>query len=127
MNPYFNEVIDAHLAIEQWLGSGEGDLTALLTRFCSDYSMITLTGHCLDLAALRGFFSTQRAARPGLRITVDSMSLLKEWQGGALIRYREKQDLPDGPGSLRWSTVLFTLDEHQPRWCHLHETGYSSN
>ena len=36
MNRWFKEVLDAHVAIERWLGRGEGDVQALLGRFSPD-------------------------------------------------------------------------------------------
>ena len=44
MNRYFTEVIDAHVAIADWLGKGAGELQPLLARFHADFSMIALNG-----------------------------------------------------------------------------------
>ncbi len=33
MNPWIQEVIDAHVIIEQWLGRKEGSAQALMSRF----------------------------------------------------------------------------------------------
>ncbi len=56
MNHYINEVLEAHVAIENWLGKGEGDVQTLLDRFSQDYSMITITGTMLDHESLSRFF-----------------------------------------------------------------------
>lgn len=40
MTPYETEIIDLHVALEQWLGEGEGDINALLARFRPDFMMI---------------------------------------------------------------------------------------
>lgn len=122
MNPYFTEVLQAHVAIEAWLGKGDGDINALLARFSPDYSMITLTGAALNHVQLSEFFLAQRGARPGLEIIVDEMRLLAEWPEGAVVRYRERQRLPGLTQTTRWSTALFTLQAGLPLWRHLHET-----
>jgi len=125
MNPYFTEVLQAHVAIEAWLGKGDGDANALIARFSPDYSMITLSGAVLNHDQLSQFFLAQRAAKPGLRIEVDEMRLLAEWPQGAAVSYRERQSLPGQPATTRRSTVIFTLKESQSLWRHLHETAES--
>ncbi|EMF8049224.1 MULTISPECIES: DUF4440 domain-containing protein [Serratia] len=123
MNPYFTEVIDAHLAIERWLGKGAGEEQTLLARFTPDFSMIALNGAPLDFTALCAFFRAHRAAKPGLEIVIEEMKLVAEWPTGAVVSYREKQSLPGQSATLRYSTVVF---EHQPNalgWRHLHETA----
>ncbi|PHM49500.1 cytoplasmic protein [Xenorhabdus miraniensis] len=82
MNHYINEVLEAHVAIENWLGKGEGDVQTLLDRFSQDYSMITITGTMLDHESLGRFFVAKRASRPGLHIVVDSLCVLEEWKSG---------------------------------------------
>ena len=68
MNPYFNEVIDAHIAIERWLGKGAGEEQALLARFTPDFSMIALNGAPLDFTALCAFpRASRRQTRTGNR------------------------------------------------------------
>ncbi|EOC0863930.1 DUF4440 domain-containing protein [Cronobacter muytjensii] len=121
MNRWFTEVVDAHVAIERWLGQGEGDVEALLARFRADYSMIPLNGAPLDAIALRAFFSAARGSRPGLAIEVDSLSLIAEWPAGAVVGYRETQKTGQEI-TVRWSTVVFELHEEKPCWRHLHET-----
>ncbi|EPH6761386.1 DUF4440 domain-containing protein [Cronobacter dublinensis] len=121
MNRWFTEVLDAHVAIERWLGQGDGDVESLLSRFSADYSMIPLSGAPLDAAALRAFFSAAGGSRPGLAIKVDSLSLVAEWPTGAVVGYRETQTMAQET-TVRWSTVVFELHEGAPRWRHLHET-----
>lgn len=122
MNRYIREVTDAHVAIENWLGKGEGDLTALLGRFHRDYSMVTPGGAKIDYAALSTLFASQRGGRPGLQIEIACCVVVQESPDGATVLYRERQTLPDKSSSLRWSTAVFCLEEGTPRWRHLHET-----
>jgi len=122
MNIWFNEVIDAHIAIEQWLGNGLGDVDALLARFSTDYSMIALSGAKLDYAALSTLFKNGGGARAGLQIKVDKLQLLEEWPQGAAVLYRETQMLPDTAPTLRWSTVIFRMQGDKLLWRHLQET-----
>ncbi|STW03206.1 putative cytoplasmic protein [Klebsiella pneumoniae subsp. rhinoscleromatis] len=44
MNPYLQEVLDAHVLIEHWLSHGEGSAEALMKRFAADFTMIPLSG-----------------------------------------------------------------------------------
>ncbi|HAT3850159.1 DUF4440 domain-containing protein [Serratia marcescens] len=123
MNPYFTEVIDAHIAIERWLGKGAGEEQALLARFTPDFSMIALSGAPLDFAALCAFFRAHRAAKPGLEIEIEEMKLVAEWPTGAVVSYREKQSLPGQSATLRYSMVVFERQPNALGWRHLHETA----
>lgn len=80
MNPYKDEIIHAHAAIENWLSKGMGSLEALIARFAADFTMITPGGVCLDYPALGAFFQAQRACRPGLVIVVEHIDLVAEWR-----------------------------------------------
>jgi hypothetical protein len=123
MNIYFDEVLNAHVAIQDWLGQGAGELQDILNRFSHRYSMITPAGMPMDYDALGRFLATQRGARPGLAIHIDGMRMLDEWRRGAVVQYRERQHLAQVGTTVRWSTVVFMLDENQrPVWRHLHET-----
>lgn len=57
-NPYFQEVVDAHVDIERWLsGRAEhGLLPALLERFSPHFSMVAARGAALDRAGLDTLF-----------------------------------------------------------------------
>ncbi|EJF32280.1 DUF4440 domain-containing protein [Enterobacter sp. Ap-916] len=122
MNIWFEEVIEAHVAIEQWLGAGKGELEALLACFTHDYSMVALSGARLDYPALCSFFRTSGGSREGLAIEVDSLQLLDEWPQGAAVLYRETQTL-NGSSTVRWSTVIFRREGEKVLWRHLQETA----
>lgn len=122
MNRYITEVIDAHIAIESWLGKGEGNPQTLLSRFAADFSMIALNGSQLDRSALDVFFMAQKQARPGLRIVIESMDLIAEWPEGAVVKYCERQLLPGQNQTIRWSTAVFRLQEGRVHWRLLQET-----
>ncbi|ECB6449932.1 DUF4440 domain-containing protein [Salmonella enterica subsp. enterica serovar Larochelle] len=121
MNPYKEEIIHAHAAIENWLSKGMGSLEALIARFAADFTMITPGGVCLDYPALGAFFQAQRGCRPGLVIVVEHIDLVAEWPEGAALRYRERQQLP-GQAETRWSTVILKRERGRIVWRHLHET-----
>lgn len=121
MKPYISEIMEAHIAIENWLSQGEGELEALMARFAENFSMVTLSGASLDYAALAGFFQAQRGGRAGLKIVVDNIEPLAEWDGGAVISYRETQG-----EHVRWSTVVFQLQQGRVLWRHLHETAQAT-
>ncbi|EBJ6263600.1 DUF4440 domain-containing protein [Salmonella enterica] len=122
MNPYKEEIIHAHAAIENWLSKGMGSLEALIARFAADFTMITPGGICLDYPALGAFFQAQRACRPGLVIVVEHIDLVAEWPEGATLRYRERQQLPGLAETVRWSTVILKRERGRIVWRHLHET-----
>ncbi|AGK51017.1 hypothetical protein BTI_4122 [Burkholderia thailandensis MSMB121] len=124
-NPYFQEVIDAHVDIERWLsGQAEFDrLPALLGRFSPHFSMIAARGTSLDRAGLDELFRRGHGQRPGLRIEIDELQRIGAWRDGAVIGYRETQiDGEDRPNTRR-STVVFEYDAaSRIVWRHLHET-----
>ncbi|ECH9259516.1 DUF4440 domain-containing protein [Salmonella enterica subsp. enterica] len=122
MNPYKEEIIHAHAAIENWLSKGMGSLEALIARFAADFTMITPGGVCLDYPALGAFFQALRGCRPGLVIMVEHIDLVAEWPEGAALRYREQQQLPGQAETVRWSTVILKRERGRIVWRHLHET-----
>lgn len=127
MNRYFQEVLDAHQLIRDWLGdasAAQDVCDALLARFSPDYSMVTLSGHPLDKAGLGVFFRTQRGAKIGLEIVIEDLQLVAESPTGAVVGYQERQQLPGQNATLRYSTAVFELGkEGLVMWRHLHETA----
>ncbi|MDN7585441.1 DUF4440 domain-containing protein [Burkholderia seminalis] len=124
-NPFFQEVVDAHVDIEQWLsGHASRDAIApLIARFSRRFSMISLQGHALDFADIDVLFSRGHGARPGLRIAIDELHEVSAWQGGAVIAYRETQVDAAGRRTVRRSTVVFERDANgRIGWLRLHET-----
>ncbi len=122
MNPYIFEVTDAHIAIENWLGLGQGDADALLARFSPVFTMIATSGARLDFAMLGAFFRGQSGAKPGLKIELADISVIAEWPEGAVVSYSEKQTLPGQAATLRHSTVVFSKATTGMQWLRLHET-----
>lgn len=125
LNPYFNEVMDAHLAIESWLSgrAGEGALQPLLARFSPQFSMVAPGGNRLSYAELQGMFSNGHGARPGLRMQIDELRLLCEWRDGGCVAYRETQAMGTGQINIRHSTAVFERRaDGRLVWRHLHET-----
>ncbi|HEF5873083.1 TPA: DUF4440 domain-containing protein [Burkholderia cenocepacia] len=124
-NPFFQEVIDAHVDIEQWLSgrAARDGLTSLLGRFSRAFSMISLHGHALDYADIDVLFSRGFGARPGLRIEIDELHEVNTWAGGSAIAYRETQTDGAGHRTVRRSTVVFERDtDGRIGWLRLHET-----
>lgn len=79
MNPYKEEIIHAHEAIENWLSKGMGSLEALIPRFAADFTLITPGGVCLDYPALGAF--SRRSARVA-RGWLSWLSTLTLWRSG---------------------------------------------
>lgn len=123
MNRYIQEVLDAHVLIENWLGSGEGSADALMNRFSSDFTMIPPNGIRMDNQAVSAFFQGASACRPGLKIAIDNAAVLSEWDDGAAVVYQETQHLPGKEATQRWSTAVFRQHEDKIIWLHLHETA----
>lgn len=123
MNHYIEEVIAAHVVIEEWLGQGKGSADALMKRFSTEFSMIPISGKRMNHQAVSAFFQGACGSRPGLKIVIDNAALLAEWHDGAAVMYRETQHLPDKAPTVRWSTALFCQQGGQIIWRHLHETA----
>ncbi|QGU12053.1 DUF4440 domain-containing protein [Leclercia sp. J807] len=123
MTRYETEIIDAHIALEKWLGQGEGDFAPLLARFHQDFLMIAPTGAHLDHPALTRFLEAQRGSRPGLNIVIDELTTLQTWDNGAVLHYRETQTRPDQPVNVRWSSAILNQEGDNLTWRLLHETA----
>jgi len=113
-NAGFEEVLEAHVQIRQWL-AGEAR-PPLLERFAEGFSMFTLKGTVLDKEQLEAFFNQAHGTRPGLRIDIDAV---REVAPG-VVSYRECQQDDSGQGTVRWSTAVF---DRQGKWLHLQETA----
>ncbi|MCU1749932.1 DUF4440 domain-containing protein [Pseudomonas sp. 6D_7.1_Bac1] len=123
--PYFNEVTQTLIDIEQWFsGTADRDvLTQLLARFSPQISMIVPNGNALDFPALSELFDKLGGARPGLRISLSELRGIDQHAGGATVSYRELQS--DASGVLndrRATAVIEKLPSGALQWRHLHET-----
>ena len=113
MTPFEHDIIDLHIALEDWLGKGEGDSDALLARFRPDFLMIPPGGAHIDYAG----------SRSGLKIVIDELSTIQRWDRGAVLHYRETQTRPDLPVNVRWSTAVLNQEGDRIVWRLLHETA----
>ena len=123
MTPFEHDIIDLHIALEAWLGKGEGDSDALLARFSPDFLMIPPGGVQIDYIGLASFLENQRGSRPGLKIVIDELSTIQRWDRGAVLHYRETQTRPDLPVNVRWSTAVLNQEGDRIVWRLLHETA----
>ena len=123
MTPFEHDIIDLHIALEGWLGKGEGDSDALLARFSPDFMMIPPGGVQIDYIGLASFLENQRGSRPGLKIVIDELSTIQRWDRGAVLHYRETQTRPDLPVNVRWSTAVLNQEGDKITWRLLHETA----
>ncbi len=105
MNPYKDEIIHAHAAIENWLSKGMGSPEALIARFAADLTMIT-PAVFVWIIRRSALFPCAARVSPGLVIVVEHIDLMAEWPEGAALRYRERQQLPGQAETVRWSTVI---------------------
>jgi hypothetical protein len=122
---YFDEVIQAHIAIEQWLAEerDESELEQLLTRFSPQFSMISPLGRVLDFEALNELFLMAGGKKLGFRIELSELRGIAWHESGATVSYREQQTDATGLHSDRRSTVVFEKQaDGKVLWRHLHET-----
>lgn len=125
MHPAFEEVIQAHVAIEQWLNgtAPQEALAPLLARFGPAFSMIALDGQRLSRPAVAAFFTQARGTRPGLNIEIDELTDIHHERGAWVVGYREIHRYPDGREIARRATAVFdTPTPNGLAWRHLHET-----
>ena len=123
MTPFEHDIIDLHIALEEWLGKGEGDSDALLARFSPDFLMIPPGGVQIDYIGLASFLENQRGSRPELKIVIDELSTIQRLDRGAVLHYRETQTRPDLPANVRWSTAVLNQEGDRIVWRLLHETA----
>ncbi|WLG91387.1 DUF4440 domain-containing protein [Pseudomonas cucumis] len=121
---YFDEVIQAHIAIEQWLAEERdlSELEQLLMRFSPQFSMISPLGRVLDFEALHELFLLAGGKKLGFRIELSELRGVALYDGGAVVSYREQQTDATGLHSDRRSTVVFEQLDGKVIWRHLHET-----
>ena len=122
---YFEEVINAHIAIEQWLAEERDgrELEQLLTRFSPQFSMVSPLGRVLDFAALNELFMLAGGKKLGFRIELSELRGIALYEDGATVSYREQQTDATGLHSERRSTVVFEKQaDGKVLWRHLHAT-----
>ncbi|KQN55951.1 hypothetical protein ASE98_00570 [Pseudomonas sp. Leaf48] len=122
---YFDEVIQAHVAIEQWLAEERdaSELEQLLARFSPQFSMVSPLGRVLDFDALNELFTQAGGKKLGFRIELSEFCGIALHEGGATLSYREQQTDATGQHSDRRSTVVFEKQaDGKVVWRHLHET-----
>ena len=122
---YFDEVIQAHIAIEKWLALelDESVLEQLLARFSPQFSMVSPLGRVLDFDALNELFTLAGGKKLGFRIELSELRGIALYDGGATVSYREQQTDATGLHSDRRSTVVFEKQaDGRVIWRHLHET-----
>ncbi|MDZ5435670.1 DUF4440 domain-containing protein [Pseudomonas fluorescens] len=122
---YFDEVIQAHVAIEKWLAEEQdaSELECLLTRFSPQFSMVSPLGRVLDFDALEQLFVLAGGKKLGFRIQLSELRGLALHNGGATVSYREQQTDATGLHSDRRSTVVFEKQaDGKVLWRHLQET-----
>jgi hypothetical protein len=122
---YFDEVIQAHVAIEQWLAEEQDEpaLEQLLMRFSPQFSMVSPLGRVLDFDALSELFLMAGGKKLGFRIELSELRGIALYDGGATVSYREQQTDATGLHSDRRSTVVFEKQaDGKVVWRHLHET-----
>ena len=126
MNPYFQEVLDAHALIRRWfreLDCPQAVYDGLIARFSDDFAMVSPGGLTLDHPRLEALFRSLRGAKAGLDIDINEMRIVAEHPGGATVTYVERQSVPGGDATLRYSTAVFEKTPGERiLWRYLQET-----
>ncbi len=122
---YFDEVIQAHEAIERWFAveGDDAELERLLARFSPEFSMVSPLGRMLNFEALSGLFQMAGGKRRGFKIELSELCGIALHERGATVSYREQQADASGLHTDRRSTVVFEKNEAgRVIWRHLQET-----
>ncbi|MGO2257293.1 MAG: DUF4440 domain-containing protein [Hafnia alvei] len=126
-NPYFVEVVESHELIQQWFANTSASETLceqLLSHFSPAFTMVGMSGMLLNYPAVCAFFRANGGAKAGLSIEVSEMTIITEWENGAVVSYKETQTQPEQPKTVRFSTAVFEKDSQgKVLWRHLHETA----
>ena len=126
---YFDEVIQAHEAIERWFAveGDDAELERLLARFSAEFSMVSTLGRVLDFEALSALFRMAGGKKRGFKIELSELCGFALHERGAMVSYREQQTDASGLHTDRRSTVVFEkLESGRVIWRHLQETFCSS-
>jgi hypothetical protein len=122
---YFEEVIQAHEAIERWFAveGDDAELERLLARFSPEFSMISPLGRMLNFEALSALFRMAGGKKRGFKIELSELCGIALHERGAMVSYREQQTDASGLHTDRRSTVAFEkLESGRVIWRHLQET-----
>ncbi|MFJ5284384.1 DUF4440 domain-containing protein [Pseudomonas sp. NPDC088429] len=122
---YFDEVIQAHEAIERWFAveGDDAELERLLARFSPEFSMISPLGRMLNFAALNALFRMAGGKKRGFKIELSELRAIALHEHGATVSYRELQTDASGLNTDRRSTVVFEKNKSgRVIWRHLQET-----
>ncbi len=122
---YFEEVIQAHEAIERWFAveGDDAELERLLARFSAEFSMVSPLGRVLDFEALSALFRMAGGKKRGFKIELSELCGIALHERGAMVSYREQQTDASGLHTDRRSTVVFEkLESGRVIWRHLQET-----
>ena len=126
-NPYFVEVVESHELIQRWFANtsaSEALCEQLLSHFSPAFTMVGMSGMQLNYPAVCAFFRANGGAKAGLSIEVSEMTIIAEWENGAVVSYKETQTQPEQPKTVRFSTAVFEKDRQgKVVWRHLHETA----
>ena len=95
-----------------------------MVRLDNGFTIIMPSGASLDHKTLVSSMRGSYGKKPGFRIEIRNVRLLKTTESIAVAQYEEwqhnKQESP-GVGSGRISTVIFSLGD-KLQWLHVHET-----
>ena len=124
-SPYFDLVEETLTEIENWFSGLSSVLPTLLARFSNEFSMITPSAKVLDIDGMEELFEQLRGTRPGLVITLSDFKGIALYNEGAVISYRELQEVDNKTLTDRRATVVFEQDASgKVLWRHLHETFF---
>lgn len=122
------EITELHDFFTAWFNGKLENTDQNFSRFqdviSPAFRMIDPHGKKHHQAALLIQIKNAHGSRPGLKISIENVTLRLYDQGYILATYEEWQEI-DAAKSSRLSSVLFKEDENTPnglQWIHLHET-----
>lgn len=104
-NPFFVEVVESHELIQQWFANASASETLceqLLSHFSPAFTMVGMSGMQLNYPAVCAFFRANGGVKAGLSIEVSEMTIIAEWENGAVVSYKETQTQPEQPKTVRF-------------------------
>lgn len=120
MHQLYDEVVRHHDHLADWLSGAAGP--ELLETFTDahhpDFTLITIDGDRLDLAALTNGLQKAHSAVPGLQIGIEEFEVALSTEQVAIVRFLERHST----GASRRTTAVLVPDGDRVRWLSVHET-----
>jgi hypothetical protein len=123
------EIVELHEFFAGWFGGHLPETDAAFARFASvladSFCIVSPSGTITRRESLLRGIREAHGRRPGLKIEVKNVEVLREYRSWILVTYEEWQREPERPRTGRISSVAFLRRPGTPHgleWLHVHET-----